>query len=166
MLNASVPIGVGTLNQISGAVPAIEFVEETILYTLINTVTAVLLVNWSGAVKERQFRNVDEKFTTFGQLSNKSDGYELNEVQWLNADANDVASVQLSNNPEGIEVIVVNEKISEKTDTLVAYWNKSDGIVDIEVPLIKPANDTISFKPWYPAAIDAEDGIDTILEHP
>jgi vacuolar-type H+-ATPase subunit F/Vma7 len=90
---------------------------------------------------------VDEKFTTFGQLSNKSKGYELNEVHWLNADANEVASPQLSNNPEGIAVIVVNEKISEKIDTLVAYWNKSDGIVEIDVLLIKPANDTISFNP-------------------
>jgi vacuolar-type H+-ATPase subunit F/Vma7 len=65
----------------------------------------------------------------------------------LNADANEVASPQLSNNPEGIAVIVVNEKISEKIDTLVAYWNKSDGIVEIEVFLIKPAKDTISFNP-------------------
>jgi vacuolar-type H+-ATPase subunit F/Vma7 len=65
----------------------------------------------------------------------------------LNAEAKDVASVQLSNNPEGIAVIVVYEKISEKIDTLVAYWNKSEGIVEIEVFLIKPAKDTISFNP-------------------
>jgi vacuolar-type H+-ATPase subunit F/Vma7 len=65
----------------------------------------------------------------------------------LNADAKDVASSQLSNNPDGIDVIAVNEKISEKIDTLVAYWNISEGIDVIEVPLIKPANDTISFNP-------------------
>ena len=112
MLNASVPIGVGTLNQISGAVPAIEFVEETILYTLINTVAAVLLVNWSGAVKERQFRNVDEKFTTFTLLSNKSDGYDDNDWQLLKQDEKFVADTLLSNNPDGIDVIVVNEKLS------------------------------------------------------
>ena len=145
--NAAVPIGVGTLNHISGAVPLIELVVDTILYTLVNTVTAVLLVNCNGWVKERQFRNVDEKFTTFGQLSNKSNGYVANDVHWLNADANEVASVQLSNNPEGITVTVVNEKISEKIDTLVAYWNISDGITVIDVPLIKPAKDTISFNP-------------------
>jgi hypothetical protein len=46
--NAPVPTGVGTLFHISGAVPAIELVVDTILYTLVNTVTAVLLVNCNG----------------------------------------------------------------------------------------------------------------------
>ena len=165
-LKAAVPIGSGILNHIVGAVPLIEFVVEIILYMLLNTVTCVLNVNCNGSVNKRQFRNVDEKFTTFGQLSNKSKGYELNNVHWLNADANEVALAQLSNNPDGIVVIAVNEKISEKIDTLVANSNKSDGIVLTEVFLIKPANDTISFNPAYPISIEDDGGIVVMFTHP
>ena len=106
MLNASVPAGVGVLNHSSGAVPTKAFVEELILYKLVNVVTFVLFVNCKTFVNALQFLNVPEKVVTFVFKSNIVDGTDVNAEHAKKQDAKDVTNGTLSNNPVGTVVIV------------------------------------------------------------
>jgi hypothetical protein len=121
LLNASVPAGVGVLFQISGAVPANEFVVELILYTLLKIVTPVLNVNCNTFVRERQFLNVPEKFVTFVFVSNKVEGTDVSAMHPKKQDANVVADVALSNNPVGT---VVNVEIEENVSVKVVAFGE------------------------------------------
>jgi hypothetical protein len=126
----------------------------------------VLNVNCNGCVKALQFLNVDEKLITFGHASNKFNGYELNDWHPLNVPLNTDASGFDENKPDGIEVIDVNEKLSVNVCAKGDDWNISVGIVVIPVPLIKPANETISLNPSYPTSIVPDAGIEVILPQP
>ena len=84
------------------------------LYKLENTVTAVLFVNCNGADIDKQFLNVEEKFTTFTFKLNNVDGTVDNDVQLLKQDVKSVAFVTLSNSPVGIDIIGVNANVFEK----------------------------------------------------
>jgi hypothetical protein len=151
LLNASVPAGVGVLNHNSGAVPVNAFAVELILYTLLKIVTFVLNVNCNTFVRERQFLNVPEKFTTLVFVSNKVDGTDSSAVQPKKQDANVVADVTLLNNPDGTVVnVVIDEKVSVNVVAAGEKSNISAGIAVILVPLIKLAKETTSFKPVYP----------------
>jgi hypothetical protein len=86
------------------------------LYKLENTVTAVLFVNCKGLDTDKQFLNVEEKFTTFTFKSNKVDGTLDKAVQLLKQDVKSVAFGTLSNKPDGIDVIGVNANVFEKID--------------------------------------------------
>jgi hypothetical protein len=136
------------------------------LYRLSNVVTKLLLLNCKGCVSETQLLNVEEKFTTLGELSNKFNEYELNRVQPLNADAKLVAEVFELNNPDGIVVIEVNENISLNVVAFGENENISVGIVVTPVPLIKPAKLAILANPLYSTSIVDDAGIDVILIHP
>jgi hypothetical protein len=151
LLNASVPAGVGILFQSSGAVPVNAFVVELILYTLLKIVTPVLNVNCNTFVRERQFLNVPEKFTTFVFVSNKVDGTDVSDVHPKKHDANVVADVTLLNNPVGTVVnVVIDEKVSVNVVAFGEKLNISVGIDVILVPLIKLPKEITSFNPVYP----------------
>ncbi len=150
-MNASVPDGVGVLFQSSGAVPVNAFEVELILYTLLKIVTFVLNVNCNTFVRERQFLNVPEKFTTLVFVSNKVDGTDVSALHPKKHDANVVADVTLSNNPVGTVVnVVIDENVSVKVVAFGEKSNMSDGIAVILVPLIKLAKEITSFNPVYP----------------
>jgi hypothetical protein len=80
---------------------------------LLKIVTPVLNVNCNTFVRERQFLNVPEKFTTFVLVSNKVEGTDVNAIHPKKQDANVVAEVTLSNNPVGTVVnVVIDENVS------------------------------------------------------
>jgi hypothetical protein len=63
-------------------------------------------------VSARLFLKVDAKFTTLGQLSNKSLGTDVNNVHALKVELKVVTKGLLSNKPLGTVVILLNEKVS------------------------------------------------------
>jgi hypothetical protein len=113
LLNALVPRGTGLLVHIDGAVPVNALVVIPILYTLVNTVTAVLNVNCNTFVNAKQFLNVPAKLSTFIFWSNNVLGTDVNPEQPRKAFANVVAFGTLSNNPFGTDdIVVIDEKQS------------------------------------------------------
>jgi hypothetical protein len=120
LLKASIPNGSGTLVHNVGALPSIAFVVVLILYKFAKVVTAVLFVNVKQEVNCLQFLKHDAKLITFGQLSNKLDGYEFKELHPLKVDEKIVACELLLNNPFGIDVIFVKEKASVKVVAFTA----------------------------------------------
>jgi hypothetical protein len=146
-LNASVPDGVGLLDQSVGALPSKAFDVVDILYTLSNIVTEVFAVNCCANVNAKQFLNVDEKLIAFVELANRLAEYVFNNVHELNADAKLFAFVELSNNPVGIAVTDVNENISLNVVADGEKSNISAGMEVIPVPLINPAKEIILFNP-------------------
>ena len=76
------------------------------------TLTMVLFEKFVMFVNARLFLNVDAKFTTFGQLSNKSFGTDVSRVHALKHELKVVTKGLLSNKPLGTVVILLNEKVS------------------------------------------------------